>query len=191
MSESSVSAIPGFDMGRWEIDPTHSEISFVIRHLGISKVRCRFDRFSGTIVTDEDLARSSATATIDVASIDTNAAIRDDLVRSADILDAANFPDITFTSSAVRSGQTGFLVDGELTIRGTTRPVTLEMQANGFAADNFGGVRAGFSAHVEINRNDFGVNFNKPIPGADSLLLGDTVAITLEIEAIRQTDESS
>jgi polyisoprenoid-binding protein YceI len=191
MTVSSVSAIPGFDMGRWEIDPNHSEISFVIRHLGISKVRCRFDRFSGTIVTAEDLAHSSATATIDVSSIDTNAAIRDDLVRSADILDAANFPEITFTSSAVRAGEIGFLIDGDLTIRGTTRPVTLEMQANGFAPDNFGGFRAGFSARVEINRNDFGISFNKPIPGTDSLLLGDTVAITLEVEAIRQTDESS
>jgi polyisoprenoid-binding protein YceI len=191
MTESSVSAIPGFDMGRWEIDPNHSEISFVIRHLGISKVRCRFDRFSGTIVTDEDLAQSSATATIDVSSIDTNAAIRDDLVRSAEILDAANFPEITFTSSAVRAGRTGFLVDGDLTIRGTTRPVTLDMQANGFAPDNFGGFRAGFSARVEINRTDFGITFNKPIPGTGSLLLGNTLAITLEIEAIRQTDDLS
>jgi polyisoprenoid-binding protein YceI len=89
----------------------------------------------------------------------------------------------------VSAGQTGFLIDGDLTIRGTTRPVTLEMQANGFAPDNFGGFRAGFSAHVEINRNDFGIGFNKPIPGTDSLLLGDTVAITLEVEAIRETDE--
>jgi polyisoprenoid-binding protein YceI len=191
MSESSAPAIPGFAVGTWEIDPNHSEISFVIRHLGISKVRCRFDRFHGTIVTDTDLGRSSVTATIEVSSIDTNVAIRDDLIRSADILDAAKFPEITFTSTAVRDGRNGYLVDGDLTIRGTARPVTLEMQANGFAPDNFGGFRAAFSANVQINRNDFGVSFNQPIPGTDSLLLGNTVDITLEIEAIRQTDESS
>jgi polyisoprenoid-binding protein YceI len=191
MSESSASAIPGFTAGRWEIDPNHSEVSFVIRHLGISKVRCRFDHFHGTIVTDAELARSSVAATIEVSSIDSNVGIRDDLIRSADILDAAQFPEITFISTAVRDAQNGYLVDGYLTIRGTARPITLEMQANGFAPDNFGGFRAAFSAKVQINRNDFGVNFNQPIPGSDSLLLGNNVDITLEIEAIRQTDESS
>jgi polyisoprenoid-binding protein YceI len=190
MTDAALPQIPGLVAGTWEIDPVHSEVSFVIRHLGISKVRCRFDRFSGTIITSEDLTRSSATATIDASSIDTNLAMRDELVRSADFLDAEHFPEITFHSTAVRAGHAGFLVDGDLTIRGITRPVTLEMDINGFAPDNFGGSRAAFSARTEINRLDFGVSFNSPIPGTtNSMLLADTVTITLEAEAVQQGDK--
>jgi polyisoprenoid-binding protein YceI len=188
MTNSIASQIPGFLAGTWEVDPVHSEVSFVIRHLGISKVRCRFDRFSATIVTDDDLAHAAVTATIDATSIDTNLAMRDDLVRSADFLDVEQFPSIAFQSNAVRPRDNGFLVDGELTIRGVTQPVTLTMEANGFAADNFGGTRAAFSARTEINRLDFGVSYNSPIPGTDNaMLLGNTVSITLEAEAKLQT----
>jgi polyisoprenoid-binding protein YceI len=184
MTDSIATQIPGFIAGTWEIDPVHSEVSFVIRHLGISKVRCRFDRFSATIVTDDDLTQASVTATIDASSIDTNLAMRDDLVRSADFLDVEHYPSMTFQSTAVRAAGSGYLVDGDLTIRGVTQPVTLQLAANGFAPDNFGGTRAAFSAHTEINRLDFGVSYNSPIPGTDNaMLLGNTVAITLEAEA--------
>jgi polyisoprenoid-binding protein YceI len=118
MTDSTVVQIPGFVAGTWEIDPVHSEVSFVVRHMVVSKVRGRFDRFSGTIVIDQDLARSSVTATIDASSINTNEPNRDNHVRSADFLDVENFPNITFRSTAVRSEGGGFFLDGVLTIRG-------------------------------------------------------------------------
>src|SRR5580692_6324731 len=116
--------------GTWEIDTIHSEVSFVVRHLVVSKVRGRFDRFGGTIITDEDLARSSVNVTIDASSVNTNEPTRDNHVRSADFLDVENFPNITFVSTGVRDEQGAFFVDGELTIRGTTRAVTLDVELN-------------------------------------------------------------
>jgi polyisoprenoid-binding protein YceI len=192
MSDSAVVQIPGFVAGTWEIDSVHSEVSFVVRHLVVSKVRGRFDRFSGTIVTDQDPARSSVTATIDASSINTNEPNRDQHVRSADFLDVENFPNITFRSTAVRTEGRGSFVDGELTIRGTTRPVTLDVDVNGFSPDPYGGTRAGFSASAEINRQDFGVSFNGPIPGVDNaMVLSDKVTLTLEVEAVLQGGESA
>src|ERR1700723_3281806 len=103
MTDSPAVQIPGFIAGTWEIDPVHSEASFVVRHMVVSKVRGRFDRFSGTIVTSEDLARSSVNVTIDASSVNTNEPNRDNHVRSADFLDVENFPNITFRSTAVRA----------------------------------------------------------------------------------------
>src|ERR1700689_1151319 len=98
----SAQVIPGYIAGTWDIDPVHSEVSFVVRHMVVSKVRGRFDRFSGTIVTSEELANSSVNVTIDASSVNTNEPNRDNHVRSADFLDVENFPDITFRSTAVR-----------------------------------------------------------------------------------------
>jgi polyisoprenoid-binding protein YceI len=192
MTNATASQIPGFVAGTWDIDTVHSEVSFVVRHLVVSKVRGRFDRFSGTIVTDENLDRSSVNVTIDASSINTNEPNRDNHVRSADFLDVEHFPNITFRSTAVRNEGGRFFVDGELTIRGETRPVTLDVEANGFTPDLRGGTRAGFSASTEINRNDFGVSYNGPIPGTDNaMVLSDKVALTLEVEALLQSDESA
>jgi polyisoprenoid-binding protein YceI len=192
MTDSTVRQFLGFVAGTWEIDPVHSEVSFVVRHMVVSKVRGRFDRFSGTIVTDEDLARSSVTVTIDASSINTNEPNRDNHVRSADFLDVENFPNITFRSTAVRIEGSGFFVDGELTIRGATRPVTLDVEVNGFTLDPYGGTRAGFSATTETNRQDFGVSYNGPIPGADNaMVLSDKVTLNLEVEAVLQGGESA
>jgi polyisoprenoid-binding protein YceI len=191
MTDSTFVQIPGLVAGTWDIDSAHSEVSFVVRHLVVSKVRGRFDRFSGTIVTDRETAGSSVTVTIDASSISTSEPNRDNHVRSADFLDVANFPNITFRSRAVRTEGRGFLVAGELTIRGTTLPVTLDVDVNGFTPDPYGGTRAGFSARAEINRQDFGVSFNGPIPGADNaMVLSDWVALTLEVEAVLQEGES-
>ncbi len=190
MTNTTAIQIPGFVAGTWEIDPAHSEVSFVVRHLVVSKVRGRFDRFSGTIVTDEDLDRSSVTVTIDASSINTNEPNRDNHVRSADFLDVENFPNITFRSTAVRSEGGRFFVDGELTIHGATRPVTLDVEVNGFTPDLRGGTRVGFSASTEINRDDFGVSYNGPIPGTDNaMVLSDKVALNLEVEAVLENGE--
>jgi polyisoprenoid-binding protein YceI len=189
-ADSAAVQIPGFIAGTWEIDPVHSEVSFLVRHLVVSKVRGRFDQFSGTIVTNEDLARSSVNVTIDAASVNTNEPNRDNHVRSADFLDVENFPNITFRSTAVRSEGGAYLVDGELTIRGVTRPVTLDVAVNGFTPDPYVGTRTGFSAATEINREDFGVSYNGPIPGAgNAMVLSDKVSLILEVEAVLQGDD--
>ena len=192
MTNSTAAQIPGLIAGTWEIDPVHSEVSFVVRHMVVSKVRGRFDRFSGTIVTDEDLARSSVNVLIDASSINTNEPTRDSHVRSADFLDVENFPNITFRSTAVRSEGGGLFIDGQLTIRGATRPVTLDVEVNGFTPDPYGGTRAGFSATTEINRQDFGVSYNGPIPGANNaMVLSDKVTLNLEVEAVLQGGDSA
>jgi polyisoprenoid-binding protein YceI len=186
-TDNAATNIPGFIAGTWEIDTIHSEVSFVVRHLVVSKVRGRFDRFGGTIITDEDLARSSVNVTIDASSVNTNEPTRDNHVRSADFLDVENFPNITFVSTAVRSDSGAYFVDGNLTIRGTTRPVTLDVELNGFIADPYGGTRVGFSATAEVDRDDYGVSFNGPIPGTDNaMVLSNRVNFTIEVEASLQ-----
>ena len=184
--------IPGFIAGTWQLDPAHSDVGFVVGHLVVSKVHGRFDAFSGTVVTDENLSRTSVNVSIEAATVNTHLPVRDNQVRSADFLDAEHFPDITFVSTAVREESGQYFVDGDLTIRGTTRPVTLDLTVNGFSPDTFGANRASFSATTTIDRNDFGVSFNAPIPGLNhAMLLSDSVTINLDVEAVLQTGSAA
>ena len=184
MSETAVE-IPGYVAGTWTIDPVHSEVSFVVRHMMVSKVRGRFDKFEGTIVTAPDPLQSSVTATVDLSSVNTGEPNRDNHIRSADFFEVESHPHLTFRSTGVRPDGEDFLLDGDLTIRGTTKPVTLKLEVNGFGPAPFGGTRAGFSASGEINRSDFGVSYNGPIPGASGgVIVSEKVAITLEIEGV-------
>jgi polyisoprenoid-binding protein YceI len=185
MSTAPASTVPGYVVGTWDVDTIHSEVSFVIRHMVVSKVRGRFDKFEATIITAENPLESSVEATIEAGSINTVQEQRDDHIRSADFLDAENHPNITFVSRSLRPAGEKFLLDGDLTIRGVTKPVTLEVEVNGFGPDAFGGTRAGFTATTEIDRTDFGVSYNGPIPGADNaMVLSDKVALHIEIEAV-------
>ncbi len=178
-------SIPGYVAGTWDIDAIHSEVSFVVRHMVVSKVRGRFNAFRGTIITAENPVDSSVQATIEAASVDTNQEQRDAHVRSADFLDAENHPTLSFRSTALRPQGDGYDLDGELTIRGVTKPVTLDLEFNGIGPDLQGGTRVGFSAKTEINRQDFGVSYNGPIPGADNaMVLSDKIGLNLEIEAV-------
>jgi polyisoprenoid-binding protein YceI len=187
-----IDQIPGFIAGTWNLDPAHSEVGFVVKHLLASKVHGRFDVFSGTVVTDEDLDRSSVTVSIDAASVDTHLPVRDNQIRSADFLDAEHYPSLTFASTKVRHENGRYFVDGDLTIRGVTRPATLDLTVNGFSPDTFGATRASFSATTAIDRTAFGVNFNAPIPGLDNaFLLGNTVVISLDVEAVLQSTGST
>ncbi|WP_309110649.1 YceI family protein [Saccharothrix sp.] len=173
--------IPGYIAGTWAIDPVHSDVSFVVRHLGISKVRGHFDTFEGQIVTAENPLESSVTAKIETASINTKNEARDAHVRNEDFLDVEKYPELTFTSTGVRANGEGFVVDGELTLRGVTKAVELELELNGFG-DGFEGAKvAGFSASTEISRKDFGVT-----GGAAGAAVGDKITILLEIEAVLQ-----
>ena len=152
MTQTAVE-IPGYVAGTWTIDPVHSEVSFVVRHMMVSKVRGRFDKFEGTITTAEDPLQSRVDATVDLSSVNTGAPDRDNHIRSADFFEVESHPTMTFHSTGVRPEGDRFLLDGELTIRGTTRPVTLKLEVNGFGPDAYGGTRVGFSAVGEINRH--------------------------------------
>ncbi len=183
MTSAATTSIPGYVAGTWDIDASHSDVSFTVRHMMVSKVRGRFGAFSGEIVTGEDLSSSSVTATIDASSIDTNNEQRDGHIRSPDFFDVENHPQWTFRSTGLRADGDDFALDGELTIKGVTRPVTLTLEINGFGPDAWGGTRAGFSASTTIDRNDFGVDIKMPLDGS-GVVVSDKVQITLEIEAV-------
>jgi len=180
-----ITQIPGYVAGTWQLDPAHTEISFLIRHMMVSKVRGRFDRFEGTITTASDPLDSTASASIDLTSINTGNEMRDNHIRSADFFDVEKHPTMTFTSTALRPDGDAFALDGDLTIRGITKPVTLALELNGFVTDPHGGTRAGFSATGTIDRTDFDVSYNGPIPGGGSVL-GNTVTLHIEVEAVLQ-----
>lgn len=174
----------GLVPGTWVIDPAHSEIAFTIRHL-MSKVRGAFTEFEGSLTIGATQAESSATAQIQIGSIDTRNSQRDEHIRSAEILDLASHPTMRFVSKGVRVDGDRYLLDGELTVRQVTRPVTLEVEFNGVGTDPWGGTRAGFSATTTINRKDFGVEFNIPLQG-DRALLSDKLDVTIEVQAALQ-----
>jgi polyisoprenoid-binding protein YceI len=182
MSTTAVE-IPGYVAGTWKIDPGHSDVAFTVRHLMVSKVRGHFTRFEGELVLAPNPLDSTVTATIDLASIDTNNPQRDDDLRSANFFEIDQYPTMTYRSTRVRHGEDGFDVDGELTLHGVTRPVTLALDVNGFTPDPYGNTRAGFSATTEINRGDFGVSFNIPLDGGGAVI-GDKIQVFIEIEAV-------
>src|SRR3712207_2011496 len=131
MTASTAVQIPGYVVGTWDIDAAHSTVGFSVRHMMVSKVRGYFRQFSGELVTAENPEQSSVTATIDLASIDTRQEQRDAHIRSADFFDVENHPTMTFRSTAVRTDGADWIVEGELTLKGNTRPVTLELELNG------------------------------------------------------------
>jgi polyisoprenoid-binding protein YceI len=185
---SSTLTRPGTDYlaGTWAIDPVHTEIGFSVRHMVISKVRGRFTGVTGTIVTAENPLESSATAEIDMTTIDTANAQRDDHLRSADFFEVEQHPTMTWTSTGIRRSGDGFVVDGDLTLKGVTRNVPLKLELNGFGPDAYGGTRAGFTATGEISRDAFGVSFNAVIEGSGGAVVGDKITISLEVEAVKQ-----
>src|SRR5687767_6423477 len=149
--------------GTYAIDASHSGVEFSVRHLGLSKVRGRFPSFSGEITIAEEPTASSVEVSIDIASVDTRDEGRDTHLRSADFFDAEQFPAMTFRSTGVRPAGSEWKVDGELTIRGTTRPVVLDVEFEGSATDPWGNDRIGFSASAEVNREDFGLTWNQAL----------------------------
>ncbi|MDN5861085.1 MAG: YceI family protein, partial [Pseudonocardia sp.] len=158
---TTATRIPGYVAGTWDIDPAHSTVGFAVRHMMVSKVRGRFTSFSGEIVTGADVEDSQVTATVDASSITTGTEQRDNHVRSADFFAVETHPTWEFRSTAVRAD----VLEGELTIKGVTRPVTFDLEFTGFGPDGYGGTRAGFEAGTTINRNDFGVDIKMPIEG--------------------------
>ena len=178
----SAGQIPGYIAGTWTIDPAHSEIGFVVRHLMVSKVRGQFTKFEGSITTADDPLQSTGTATIDLGSINTNNEQRDGHLRSADFFDADSHPTMTFTSTGLRQSGDKFIATGDLTIRDITKPIELEVEVNGFGPDPYGGTRAGLTATGQINRSDFGVTWNAAIEGG-GVVVSEKVQLVLEVEA--------
>jgi len=183
MSTATGTQIPGYLIGTWDIDPSHSDVSFTVRHMMVSKVRGHFGTFSGEIVTTPDVTGSAVTVSIDAGSIDTNNDQRDAHIRSADFFSVEQHPTWTYRSTGVRVDGGDLVIDGELTIKGVTRSVPLAVEVGGFGPDAYGGTRAGFSGTASFNRNDFGVDISMPLDGG-GVVVGEKVQILLEIEAV-------
>jgi polyisoprenoid-binding protein YceI len=176
--------IPGWVAGTWVIDPIHSEIGFTVRHLMVSKVRGRFEKFEGQIVTG-DILDTRATVTVDLTSINTGNEDRDNDLRSANYLEVDKHPTMTYRSTGLKPNGDAYIADGELTIRETTRPLQLRVEFHGIGTDPWGGTRAGLSATGEINRKDFGVSFDMPMDGG-GLVVGEKIQLDVDIEAVLQ-----
>ncbi len=172
---------------RWEIDPAHSEIEFSIRHLMISTIKGRFNRFSGFITfTHAEALPAAVEVEIDVASIDTGQEQRDIHLRSGDFFDVETYPTILFVSRRIDLlSADHFRIVGDLRMHGVTRPVTLEAIFLGFGRDPWGQQRASFTATTRIDRRDFGITWNQPLE-AGGIMIGDTVSISLNIEAVKR-----
>jgi polyisoprenoid-binding protein YceI len=176
--------------GTWIIDPHHSSVSFSARHLGLSKVRGSFGEFSGTLEVGEEPTDSGVSVQIHTHSVYTGTPTRDDHLRSPDFLDVENFPTMDFVSRGVERSGDGYTLTGDLTIRGTTRPVTLDVEFEGLAPDPMsGGQRVAFSAETSINRDDFGLTWNAPLE-TGQILVGKKVNIELEVVATSKPMES-
>jgi polyisoprenoid-binding protein YceI len=175
----------------YKIDPNHSNIGFSIRHV-FSKVPGRFKTYEGTLAVDpKDLSKTVVNVSIDAGSIDTGVGDRDKHLASPDFFDASKFPKMTFVSTEViPKGPTKATVKGNLTIKGVTKPVVLEADVLGFGPDPWGNYRGGFEAKTTVNRQDFGVSWNKVIEGGGTLL-GDEVEVTLNIEAVKEAPKEA
>ncbi|GLK18907.1 YceI family protein [Herbiconiux flava] len=175
--------IPGYKAGTWTVDPSHSEVAFSVRHMLISKVKGKFEKFDATFVTTENPLETKVTATADVASVNTNDKNRDGHLATNDFFDAPTHPELKFVSTGVRVENGDYKIDGDLTIKGVTKPVTFDFEFGGFGTDAYGNYKAGFEAKTEIDRNDFGVNWNAALE-TGGVLVGDKVTISLDVQAV-------
>jgi polyisoprenoid-binding protein YceI len=184
MSDTATTArIPGLIPGVWTVDNSHSTVGFVARHVVVAKTRGKFTDYSGTITVAENLVDSKVEATVQLASVQTGDEKRDEHLRSADFFDVANHPTMTFVSTSITPDGDDYKLAGDLTIRGVTKPVEFELEFEGVAGDPWGGTRAGFNATTEINRKDWGLEWNVALE-TGGFLVSDKIKIELEIEAV-------
>ncbi|WP_221585693.1 YceI family protein [Microbacterium sp. G2-8] len=177
--------IPGYKAGTYVLDPAHSEVGFEVRHMMISKVRGQFAVKEATITLPENVLEASVAAKVEVASIDTGDDGRDAHLRGEDFFDAEKFPYMTFESTAVRADGDDVLVDGDLTIKGVTKPVTFELELGGFGTDPWGNYKAGATAVGKIDRESFGLTWNASLE-TGGVLVGKDVKITLDLQGALQ-----
>jgi polyisoprenoid-binding protein YceI len=174
--------------GIWTVDASHTNVGFTVRHLMVSKVRGRFGTFDGVVTIADNPLESTVQATVDTTSITTNDEGRDQHLRSADFFDIENHPTMTLRSTGVEQRGSDFLLRADLTIRGTTRPVELDLEFDGVEKDPWGGTRAGFTASTEISRKDFGLEWNAALE-TGGVVVGDKVKILIEAELIKAQDD--
>jgi polyisoprenoid-binding protein YceI len=180
----TTAAATGLSAGTWAIDPVHSSIEFSVRHLMVSKVRGTFGSFSGAITVAED-GTPSVTAEIDVASVNTGNEQREGHLKSADFFDVEKYPTASFRSTGVQAKGDDYVLDGEFTLKGITKPISIALEFNGVNPGMGQGEVAGFEASVVLNRKDFGIDIDMPLETGGAVV-GDRVTITLEIEALKQ-----
>jgi polyisoprenoid-binding protein YceI len=185
----SSTTLPSTISGSYAIDPSHSRVGFVARHAMVTKVRGSFNEFAGTALLDaEDPAASRVELTIQAASIDTRNPDRDAHLRSNDFFDMENHPEIRFVSTAVEQVDAeSYRLSGDLTIKGVTKAVTVDVEYTGTAVDPFGNLRVGFEGRTTVNRKDWGVNWNAALE-AGGVLVGEKVVLEFEVSAVRAPD---
>lgn len=170
----------------WTIDPSHSTVEFVAKHMMITTVKGRFAELAGTVVADETrFEDSSVEVTFQAASLDTRSEQRDTHLRSADFLDVEHYPEVTFRSTAIRGAKESFELTGDLTIRGVTRPITLDVTYEGEGKDPWGGTRASFSATGKFDRRDYGLTWNVALE-TGGILVSNEVRINVEAQLVQQ-----
>jgi polyisoprenoid-binding protein YceI len=171
---------------RWNIDPAHTNVEFSVRHLMISTVKGRFADIAGYVVADEsDLSSVTVDVTIQAASIDTRQPDRDAHLRSPDFLDVEKFPTITFKGTHIAGDHMSeFQLHGNLTIHGVTKPIALDVTAEGRGKDPWGGERMGYSAHAKINRTDFGLSWNQALE-TGGVVVGHEIKLSIDLEVIK------
>jgi polyisoprenoid-binding protein YceI len=178
-------------MATYAADPAHSHIDFSVRHLMISKVRGAFESFTATLeVPDGTNLPSAVSAEIDAASIDTRVADRDSHLRSADFLDAATYPKLTFQSRSISGDASGFTIEGDLTIHGVTKPVTFDAEFEGSGKDPWGNDRAAYSASAKINRKEFGLTWNQALE-TGGVAVGEEITISIQLEAVKAKEPAA
>ena len=170
--------------GTWNIDPSHSIVSFVARHLVITKVRGTFGDVSGTVVIADDKLASTVQATVGMASITTGDEGRDGHLTSADFFDVETYPNMTFVSTGIRGDGAEYVLTGDLTIKGVSKSIELDLEFEGVSPDPWGGTRVGFSAIGEINRRDFGLNFDVKVDTGGTLV-GEKIKLEIEAQAVK------
>jgi polyisoprenoid-binding protein YceI len=188
MTSSATSIGTAVPTGTWNVDPAHSSVKFSVKHLGIATVRGEFTEFEGTLEIGNDLASARAYGTVKSASVYTNEENRDADLRSENFLHAELHPDLSFESTAIRPVDAdSFEIEGDLTMRGTTRPITLKAEVQGTESDPWGNERVGLEVTGELDRTDWGITFNQVL-GSGNLLVSNRVKLTLDISAIKQAE---
>ena len=182
-----MSSFPGLTSGTWTVDPTHTEVGFVARHLMVAKVRGRFATVAGTVTVGDTLADTSVQASVETASVSTNQADRDAHLRSGDFFDSDTYPAMIFASTSVTEDS----MTGELTIKGETHPVTFELEFDGVQADPWGNTKAGFTATTVIKRDEWGLSWGNTPLDKGGVMLGNDVALTIEVQADLQQDAAA
>jgi len=176
--------VAGYQAGTWKLDPTHSEIAFSVRHLAISKVKGTFEEFDVTVTAPENPADATIEATIEIASVNTKQPQRDQHLRTSDFFAADEHPQMKFVSTAFHPNEDGtFVLEGDLTLRGVTKHVTLKGDFGGITTDGYGQTKAGVEATTKINRHDFGVSWNAALE-AGGVTLGDDVTISFDLQFV-------